>query len=74
MPPLSNVARAVSAAALAALSMAKLRRFKRKHFLRLVNLGVLQLFEARDFIQRQIGKQPHKAPHVGILRVSPDCQ
>ena len=73
LPPPSKVSRAVSAAALAASSpCASLVASIGEDFLGLVDFGVAQFFEPRDFVQRQIGEQFQEAPDIGIFGVAPE--
>ena len=73
LPPPSKVARAVSAAAFAAgFAMRQLGRFEGQDFLGLVDFGIAQFFQTRDFVQRQIGEQFQETPDIGIVGIAPE--
>ncbi len=42
------------------------------NYLGLVDLGALQLLEARDLVQRQIGEEAQEAADIGIFDVAPE--
>ena len=66
--PCSNVARAAPAALLRFFAAVQQRGgFGGEHFLGVVDLGALQRFQARDFIERQVGEDLEEAADVGVL-------
>ena len=51
--------------------MRQLGGFEGQNFLGLVDFGIAQFFQPRDFIKRQIGEQFQEAPDIGIFGVAP---